>query len=110
MKRRTTTKQLNTAISNNLLQIIKAERYNKTSRRTDVIDADTFKESLEFLGETLFADCVGWHYERDYKTGQYIIEVGRMDGDSDYIIVHLCASDDVNVEDIDKTLSVAEDE
>ncbi len=68
MRKRTTTRQLNTAITNKLLHITCAEIYNKTTNKTNMVDADTFKESLEFLGETLFADCIGWHYEYDAKT------------------------------------------
>lgn len=111
MKKRTTTKQLNTAITNGLLQVTKAECSYKSSNRIDEISKDKFKESLEFLGETLFADCVGWHYERNNQTGQYIVEAGRMDGDSDIIVIaYLCAGDDVSREVIDSALMIIEEE
>ena len=110
MKKRTTTRQLNAAITNGLLQVTKAECSYKSSNRIDEISKDTFKESLEFLGETLFADCVGWHYERNNQTGQYIAECGRMNGDSDVIIIaYMCANEGVKVEDIDKVLRVIEE-
>ena len=111
MKKQTTTKQLNTAITNDLLQVTKAECSYKSSNRIDEISKDKFKESLEFLGETLFADCVGWHYERNNQTGQYIVEAGRMNGDSDVIVTaYISAGDDVSREVIDKVLRVIEED
>ena len=60
MRRRTTTQKLQQAIANNLLVIKKAEIYFKTSKKTETIDADKFKESLDFLCESgVFSDCVG---------------------------------------------------
>lgn len=110
MKKQTTTRQLNTAITNGLLQVTKADCSYKSSNRIDEISKDTFKESLEFLGETLFAEAIGWHYERNNQTGQYIAEAGRMNGDVDVIVTaYLCAGDDVKVEDVDKTLRVIEE-
>lgn len=97
MKRMTTTKQIRAVLSNNLLQIAKAEVYHKTSRETDII-TDSFLEDFQFLCESgCFMDCVGWHYERDYRTNDYIIETGRMDGDVDTIVtVYLRVNDGVN--------------
>ena len=110
MRKRTTTKQLQQAIKNNLLKLIKAEKYSKSTRKTTTISPDTFIESLDFLCETLFADCIGWHYEYDIKAKQYIIETGRMNGDVDFIfIAHLCACDGVDGENIDKALRVIDD-
>lgn len=109
MRRRTTTQKLHDALSNNLLAVEKAELYNKTTRQTDEISVDTFKDSLEFLCETIFAPCIGWHYERNYQTGKYEIDCSRMDGDSDIVIIaHLCACDGVSREDVDNALSVIE--
>lgn len=52
----------------------------------------------------------GWHYEKDYKTGQYIIETGRMDGNSENVVIaHLCVNDGVNVEDIERVLKIVEE-
>ena len=105
MQKRTTTPQLNTAITDKLLHITKSELYNKTTHETNIISPETFQESLEFLSESIFKDVVGWHYEFDIKTGQYIVEAGRMDGDSDFIVIaHLCACDGVNRECIERIL------
>ena len=111
MQKRTTTLQLNTAIKNNLLHIISAQKYNKTTHQTNAISPETFQESLDFICESLFADVVGWHYEFDIKEKQYIIEAGRMDGDSDFIVIaHLCVNDGVSAECVDNALSVIEED
>jgi len=111
MRRKTTTKQLQQAIKDNLLHITKAQKYSKSTRKTTTIATDTFKDDLDFLCETIFADCVGWHYEYDIKAKQYIIETGRMNGNVDFIfIAHLCVNDGASREDIDKALSVIEEE
>lgn len=110
MRRKTTTQKIQQAIKNNLLKLIKAEKYNKSTCKTTTISTDTFKKSLDFLCETLFADCVGWHYEYDIKTKQYIIETGRMNGDADFIfIAHLCACNGIGRDCIDNALKVIED-
>lgn len=110
MQKRTTTKQIQQAIKNNLLKLIKAEKYSKSTHKTTTISTDTFKDDLDFLCETIFADCVGWHFEYDIKVKQYIIECSRMNGDVDFIfIAHLCACDGVKVESVDKILNVIED-
>lgn len=111
MQKRTTTKQLNTTITNNLLHITKAEIYNKTTRETDVINADAFRESLGFLCETIFADCIGWYYECDINTGQYVTECGRMNPNTEVIVaIYLWVCDGVKREDVDMALSVSEEE
>ena len=110
MRRKTTTKQIQQAMKNNLLKPIKAEKYSKSTHKTTTISTDTFKDDLDFLCETIFADAIGWHYEYDIKSKQYIIECGRMNGDADFIfIAHLCACDGVSKEDVDKALRVIED-
>ena len=110
MQKQTTTKQLSTAIKNGLLQITKAEKYHKSTRQTETIDTGTFQESLYFLSESIFADCIGWHFERDINTGQYVTECSRKDGSVDLIIIaHLCARDSVNVEDVEKMLKIEEE-
>lgn len=111
MQRKTTTRQIQNAINDNLLHITKAEKYSKSTRKTTTMSTDTFIESFDFLCETLFANCVGWHYEYDIKTKQYIIETGRMNGDVDFIfIAHLCVNDGVKLESVDKALRVIEEE
>lgn len=110
MQKRTTTQQINAAITNKLLHITKSELYNKSTHQTIVISPDIFQESLEFLCESIFKDAIGWHYEFDIKTKQYIIEAGRMNGDSDFIIIaHLCVNDGVDKVSVDKALIVIED-
>lgn len=110
MKRTTTTKQISDVLSNNLLQVAKAEVYHKISRETDII-TDSFLENFQFLcGSGCFMDCVTWHYGRDYRTGDYIIETGRMDGSSESIVTaYLRVNDGVNAEDIEKILKIEEE-
>ncbi len=110
MKRMTKTKKISDVLSNNLLQVAKAEVYHKTSRETDII-TDSFLENFQFLCESgCFMDCVGWHYERDYRTGDYIIETGRMDGNSENVIIaHLRVGENVDIEEIDKILEIKEE-
>ena len=87
MKRRTTTAQINEALTSNLLTVTKAEVYYKSLHQTDAIDAESFLEDFQFLCESgCFVDCVGWHYERDFRTSDYIIEAGRSDAYSENII------------------------
>lgn len=110
MRRKTTTKQLQQAIKDDLLKLTKAEKYSKSTRKTTTISTNTFKDDLDFLCETLFVDAVGWHYEYDIKAKQYIIETRRMNGDSDFIfIAHLCACDGVGRDCIDNALRVIDD-
>ena len=53
----------------------------------------------------------GWHYEKDYRTGQYIIETGRMDGNSENVVIaHLRVKDGIHVDDIEKALLLQESE
>ena len=111
MRRKTTTRQIQQAIKNNLLKPIKAQKYSKSTRKTTTISTDTFKDDLDFLCETIFADCVGWHYKFDVKTRQYIIECSRMNGDVNFIfIAHLCVNDGVKVENVDMALRAIEEE
>lgn len=112
MRKRTTTKQLQNAISNNLLHITKTEVYYKTSRKTETIDADKFKDSLDFLCESdIFADAIDWHYERDHKLNGYITECGRKNPDTEIIVtVYLGVGENVIGEEIEKMLEVTEEE
>lgn len=111
MRKRTTTKQLHNALSNNLLTVEKAELYNKTTRKTEGISIDTFKDSIEFLCETIFAPCIGWYFEKNHVTGNYEVDCSRMDGSVDIIVtVYLRVCEGASREDIEKTLSVIEKE
>lgn len=113
MRRRTTTQKLQQAITNNLLYIVKAEVYYKTSRKTETIDTDKFKDSLDFLCESgVFADFVDWHFERNISTkDEYIFDSGAMNPYSENVVtVYLCVTDGVNVEDIERALLFLEEE
>ena len=113
MRRRTTTRQFQQAITNNLLHITKAEVYYKTSKKTETIDADTFKDSLDFLCESgVFVDFVDWHYERNISTkDEYKVDSGTMNPYSENVVtVYLRVADGMNGEDIERTLLFLEEE
>lgn len=109
MRRRTTTQKLYDALSNNLLTVEKAELYNKTTRQTDEISVNSFKDSLDFLSETIFAPCIGWYFEKN-KTGNYEVDCSRMNPNTDLIVIaHLRANDNVDSEDIEQALLFQEE-
>lgn len=112
MKRKTTTVQINEALKSNLLTLTKAEVYYKSLHQTDVIEADKFLVDFQFLCEAnVFRNCVGWTYQRDNRTGEYILESGRSDGDSENIvIVYLRVNEDVKIEDVEKALLMEEED
>lgn len=112
MKRRTTTAKINEVLTSNLLTVTKVEVYHKTSRITGLIEAKSFLEDLQFLCEAnVFMDCVGWHYEKDYKSGLYILEAGRTDAYSENVItVHMRVRDSVSDEQVKKALFFIEED
>lgn len=112
MKQKTTTAQINEALTKNLLAIKKAEIYHKDSYRTDVIDADTFLENFEFFCESgIFMDCIGWYFEKVYKTNQYIIECSRLDGGAENIVtIFMRVNDGASDEEIKKALLMKEED
>lgn len=112
MKRRTTTRQLNEALTNRLLSVTKAEVYYKSSRKTNVIEAESFLEDLQFLCETnVFMNCIGWTYQPDHRTGLYILEAGRSDAYSENIVtVYLRVGEGANTEDVEKVLLIKEED
>ena len=112
MKRRTTTKKINDAITNNLLILTKTKVYHKTTRKTEPIVNDTLIENLQLLSESdVFASCIGWTFCKDYKTNSYIAECGRMEGNVENIItLYFCAGDGVSNEDLEKVLVKEETE
>ena len=112
MRKVTTTRKINEAITNNLLHIEKAEVHYKTSRKTEIIDTDRFTENFSFLCESgVFADAIGWHYERDHKLNGYITECGRKNPDTEIIVtVYLGVGENVIGEKIEKILEVTEEE
>lgn len=111
MRRITTTRKINEAITNNLLQITKAEVHYKTSGKTETMDADKIHENLSFLSESgIFADCIGWHFERDCKSHGYIAECGRMNSDTEIIVaVYLGVCNGACRENVEKVLEVTEE-
>lgn len=112
MKRRTTTAQINEVLTTNLLSVTKAEVYYKFSHKTDPIEVESFLEDFQFLCEAnIFMNCVGWTYQQDHRTGEYIAEAGRTDAYSENIItVHMRANDGVKREDIEKVLLIKEED
>ena len=112
MRRRTTTQKLQQVITNNLLHIAKTEVYYKTSRKTEIIDADKFYEDFSVLCESdVFADAIGWYYERDIKSKGYIAETGRMNPDTEVIVtVHLTVCNGACKENVERELNVIEEE
>lgn len=112
MRKRTTTKQIQNVIKNNLLILEKSEIYNKTTRKTETIPNDKFLECFDFLCEAgIFVDCIGWHFERNRKTDNYEIETGRMNGDVDIVVtVYLHMDDNTTEEEIEKMLLFEETE
>lgn len=112
MRKVTTTSKINEALTNNLLQIQKAEVYYKTSGKTEIIDIDKFYEDFSFLCESgAFMNAIGWHYEKDIKSNGYIAECGRNNRDSEIIItVYLAVCNGVSEENVEKILSVSEEE
>ena len=112
MRKVTTTKKINETIANNLLRVAKAEVYYKTSGKTETMDTDRFTENFSFLCESgIFMDTIGWHFERDCKTGLYITECGRMNPDVEIIVtVYLNVCNGACRENIEKELSVSEEE
>ena len=112
MQKRTTTKQLNTAITNNLLTITKAECHYKSSNRIDEIGIEKFRNDFDFLCESgLFAESLGWHYELDHKTNAYILESGRYNPHSEIIItIYMRVCNGASAENIEKELLFLEEE
>ena len=112
MKRRTATVQINEALTNDLLTITKVECYYKTSRITDLIKSESFLEDFQFLCESgIFADCIGWYFEKVYKTNKYIIECCRLDGGAENIItILLRVNDGVSDDDVKNALLMKEED
>lgn len=112
MRKVTTTKKINEAIANNLLQFQKSEVYYKTSGKIETMDTDRLTENFSFLCESgVFMDAIGWHYERDCKTGLYITECGRLNPDVEIIItVYLSVCNGACKESIEKELEMKEEE
>ena len=111
MRKITTTKKINETLTNNLLHIRKAEVHYKASGKTETVDTAKIHENFNFLCESgIFADAIGWHYERNYKTGLYEIETGRMNPDAEIIVtVYLGICNGACKENVEKELKVTEE-
>lgn len=111
MKRMTTTKQLQNAITNNLFTVQKVEIYNKTTRETEPVNNEKFIDCLKNISKyEILADALGWTYEKDFRIGDYIVETGRMDGSTENIItVYLHLNSSTNVDDVEKLLKMEEE-
>ena len=111
MKRKTTTKQISTVITNNLLYVVKAECSYKSSSRIDKISAEKFRNDFDFLCEAgIFSESLGWHYELDHKTNDYIFETGRYNPHSEIIItVNMRVCNGASSENVEKELLFLED-
>lgn len=111
MRRRTTTTQINDALP--MMEVIKAEHYNKDTYATTDIDTATFTENLQFLAESgALTDCMGWTYERNPDSDkEYIFETGRMNAESNaFVTVWMCLNDGVTREDLEKILLITGEE
>lgn len=111
MRRRTTTAQINAALP--MMEVIKAEYYNKDTYTTTAIDTATFTENLQFLAESgKLTDCMGWTYERNPGSkSEYIIESGRMNQESNaFVTAWMRLNDGVNSEDLEKILLLTEED
>jgi hypothetical protein len=112
MRQKTTTQKLHEAISNNLLTIVKVQCSYKSSNRIDEISKEEFKDCLDFLSESgVFSGFVDWHYDMSpSEKGEYIIESGAKNPYSENIVtVYLHVGEDVDVEDIERSLLYEED-
>ena len=105
MRRRTTTAQINDALP--MMEVIKAEYYNKDTYVTTAIDTEIFTENMQFLAEPgKLTDCMGWTYEKNPGSkSEYIIESGRMNAECNaYVTAWMRLIDGVNSEDLEKIL------
>lgn len=111
MRKSTTTSQINAVLP--MISIIKVEYYNKSTYKTSVLDRNTFLENLQFLNESgVLADCVSWKYEKVYDTnGEYMIETGRLNSESDYIVtIWMRVNDGVRSDELEKMLLKEEED
>ena len=111
MRRRTTTAQINAALS--MMEVVKAEHYNKDTYTTTAIDTATFTENLQFLAESgKLTDCMGWTYERNPDSkSEYIFETGRMNQESNaFVTAWMRINDGVGMDEVEKILLLTEED
>ena len=110
MKRRTTTAQINDALP--MMEVVKAEHYNKDTYTTTAIDTATFTENLQFLAESgKLTDCMGWTYERNPGSkSEYIFESGRMNAECNAVVTAwMRINDGVGMDEVEKMLLMKEE-
>ena len=111
MKRRTTTAQIIDALP--IMEVIKAQSYDKDTYTTTAIDTATFTENLQFLAESgKLTDCMGWTYERNPGSkSEYILESGRMNQESNaYVTAWMRLNDGVDRDEVEKMLLMKEED
>ena len=111
MRRRTTTAQINDALP--MMEVVKAEHYNKDTYTTTAIDTATFTENLQFLAESgKLTDCMGWTYERNPGSkSEYIFESGRMNAECNaYVTAWMRLIDGVSRDEVEKMLLMKEED
>ena len=105
MRRRTTTAQINDALP--MMEVIKAEYYNKDTHITTAIDTEIFTENMQFLAESgKLIDCLGWTYEKNPgPKSEYIFETGRMNQECNaYVTAWMRLNDGVSSDEVEKLL------
>ena len=110
MRRRTTTAQINDALP--MMEVIKAEYYNKDTYTTTNIDTATFTENLQFLAESgKLTYCMGCTYERNPGSkSEYIFETGRMNAECNaFVTVWMRLNDGVGSDEVEKLLLLEEE-
>ena len=110
MRRRTTTDQINDALP--MMEVVKAEHYNKDTYTTTAIDTATFTENLQFLAESgKLTDCMGWTYERNPGSkSEYIFESGRMNAECNaFVTAWMRINDGVGMDEVEKMLLMKEE-
>ena len=113
MRRRTTTKQLLEAITNNLLQVRKIECSYKSSNQINELSKEIFLDNLAFINESgVFANFIDWHYGKNISVkDEYIFDSGAMNPYSENVVtVYLRKNNSTTDEEIQETLLFEESE
>ena len=111
MRRRTTTAQINAALP--MMEVVKAEHYDKNTYTTTAIDTSIFTENMQFLAESgKLIDCLGWTYEKNPGSkSEYIFETGRMNQECNaYVTVWMRLNYGVNSDEVEKILLLKEED
>lgn len=111
MRIRTTTAQINEVLP--MMEVIKAQSYNKDTYTKTAINKDTCIENLQFFAESgVLTDCMGWTYERNPDSDkEYIFETGRMNAESNaFVTVWMRLNNGVSRDEVEKILLLAEED